>query len=79
MTELMNMIDGVRRRRDLTQEKFARCLDMSLNTYARQKRGLLKVGLESIRRYASFAVANGEPEMLDALSEYALGTKIIKE
>lgn len=80
MTELMSVIDGVRRQRDLTQERFARCLDMPLNTYARQKRGLLKVGLESIRRYASFAVANDETEMLAALSEYALGvSKIIKE
>lgn len=80
MTELMNVIDGVRRQRDLTQEKFARHLDMPLNTYARQKRGLLKVGLESIRKYAGFAVANDEAEMLQALKEYALGTsKIIKE
>lgn len=79
MTELMTVIDGIRRQRDLTQEKFARCLDMPLNTYARQKRGLLKVGLESVRKYAGFAIANNETEMLNALSHYTLGIKIIEE
>lgn len=73
MAELMNVIDGVRKQHSLTQEKFAGRVGLTLNTYSRQKRGALRVGLDSVRRYATFAFQNNETEMLSALSEYALG------
>lgn len=73
MAELMNVIDGVRKHYSLTQEKFAGRVGLTLNTYSRQKRGALRVGLDSVRLYATFAFQNNETEMLQALSEYALG------
>lgn len=70
VAELMEMIS--RRQGDLSNEKYARNLDVSGTTLFRWRKGERAPNLEAIRNMARFYKQQGDTEMLDALSAYAL-------
>lgn len=70
MAELMKMISC--RQGELSNEKYARNLDVSGTTLFRWHKGERAPNLDAIRNMAKYYKQLGDAEMLDALASYAL-------
>lgn len=70
VAELMEMIS--RRQGEMSNERYARNLDVSGTTLFRWRKGERAPNLETIRNMAKYYKQQGDTEMLDALSAYAL-------
>lgn len=72
MAGVMALIDQERERLDISHEKFAHQLGMSVTTYSRQKNGKQTLGLDTLKSYIRWAKQSGNTDILRAISAYVL-------
>jgi len=74
MAELMELIR--KRQGDMSIEEFANKMGARTATLSRQYNGERQLGIDTLRRYATYFRMQGDEEMLRALAAYALGFEI---
>ena len=73
MSVVMTALEDLRKRLDISDEKFAARAGVSVSTYSRQKNGKQVLGGETLRAYANIAMQENDAELLKLMAAFAIG------